>query len=107
MTESEKRKNTPIYSGVLKYFPDAIKEVAKCSLQGNLQHHPEKPLHWDKDKSKDHLDCLIRHSMDAGTFDTDGIRHSSKVAWRALANLQIEIENARETDKTFKKDESF
>jgi len=45
--------------------------------------------------------------MDAGTFDTDGIRHSSKIAWRALANLQIEIENARETDKTFKKDESF
>ena len=107
MTEAESRKNTPIYSGVLKYFPDAIKEVAKCSLQGNTQHHPEKPLHWDKSKSNDHLDCLIRHSMDAGTFDTDGLRHSSKIAWRSLANLQIEIEQARETDKTFKKDEKF
>ncbi|ANS03446.1 hypothetical protein [uncultured Mediterranean phage uvDeep-CGR2-KM19-C269] len=26
-------------------------------------------------------------------MDTDGIRHSTKVAWRSLANLQKEIEN--------------
>ncbi len=102
-----KRKEVPIYSGVLMYFPDAIKEVAKCSFQGNLQHHPDKPLHWDKDKSNDHLDALLRHSIDAGTFDVDGIRHSSKVAWRALANLQIEIDNAKTMDKTFKKDSEF
>ena len=30
--------------------------------------------------------------MDAGTLDDDGISHSTKVAWRALANLQKEIE---------------
>jgi hypothetical protein len=93
--EAEYRKNTPIFSGVLMYFPDAIKAVAQCSLQGNLQHHPEKPLHWDKAKSSDHLDSLTRHLMDAGTLDNDGISHSTKVAWRALANLQIEIEKSR------------
>jgi hypothetical protein len=32
--------------------------------------------------------------MDAGTVDTDGVRHSTKVAWRALANLEKEIEAA-------------
>lgn len=95
MNESEQRKNTPIYSGVLKYFPDAIKEVAKCSLQGNIQHHPNKPLHWDKNKSSDHLDALTRHLIDAGTLDTDKIRHSTKVAWRALANLQTEIDKEK------------
>ena len=26
-------------------------------------------------------------------MDTDGTRHSAKVAWRALANLQKELEN--------------
>mgnify|MGYP003639370301 FL=1 len=104
MTEAEKRKNTPIYSGVLKYFPDAIKEVAKCSLQGNIQHHKDKPLHWDKNKSSDHLDCLIRHSLDAGTLDTDGLRHSAKIAWRALANLQIEIEKEEELPECISKD---
>ena len=88
-----KRKEIPVYSGVLKYFPDAIKEVARCSYRGNQQHNPNKKLHWDRSKSGDELDALSRHLLDAGTFDSDGIRHSAKVAWRALANLQKEIEN--------------
>ena len=50
------------------------------------------PLHWDRSKSGDELDALTRHLMEAGTIDTDGVRHSVKVAWRALANLQKEIE---------------
>jgi len=83
----------PVFTGVLKYFPDAIKEVSKVSLQGNKQHHPEKPLHWARSKSSDELDALTRHLIDAGSLDDDGIRHSAKVAWRALANLQKEIEN--------------
>ena len=88
-----KRKEVPVYSGVLKYFPDAIKEVARCSYRGNQQHNPNTKLHWDRSKSGDELDALSRHLLDAGTFDSDGIRHSAKVAWRALANLQKEIEN--------------
>jgi hypothetical protein len=90
---TEDRKKIPVYSGVLKYFPDAIKEVARCSYKGNEQHNPGTPLHWDRSKSGDELDALMRHLIDAGTIDTDGIRHSAKVAWRALANLQKEIEN--------------
>ncbi len=90
--EAQYRKDTPVFTGVLKYFPDAIKEIARVSLAGNNQHHPDKPLHWDRNKSTDELDALARHLIDAGTLDTDGIRHSAKVAWRALANLQKEIE---------------
>ena len=86
------RKGIPVYSGVLCYFPDAIKEVARCSQVGNDQHHKGKPLHWDRSKSGDELDALTRHLMEAGTMDTDGILHSTKVAWRALANLQKELE---------------
>jgi hypothetical protein len=93
---AETRKKTPVFSGVLKYFPDAIREISRVSLAGNNQHHPEKPLHWDRNKSTDELDALTRHLIDAGTLDTDGIRHSAKVAWRALANLQKELENERE-----------
>ncbi len=89
---SKERKDRPVYSGVLKYFPDAIMEVARVSLAGNKQHHPDKPLHWDRTKSTDDLDALSRHLIDAGKIDSDGIRHSAKVAWRALANLQKEIE---------------
>ena len=89
----QKRKQLPIYSGVLKYFPDALAEVSKVSRAGNEQHNPDKPLHWDRSKSTDELDALTRHLLEAGKLDTDGIRHSAKIAWRALANLQKEIEN--------------
>jgi len=89
---ANKRKGMPVYSGVLNYFPDAIREVARCSKAGNDQHHPGTPLHWDRSKSTDELDALTRHLIEAGTIDSDNIRHSVKVAWRALANLQKELE---------------
>jgi hypothetical protein len=93
----EDRKSKPVFSGVIKYFPDAILEVAKCSKAGNDQHHPDLPLHWDRTKSSDHLDALARHLIQAGQIDDDGILHSTKVAWRALANLQVEIEKRGQT----------
>lgn len=97
MTETlaQWRKNRPLYSGVLRYFPDALLEVAHCSKVGNDQHNPGEPLHWAKEKSQDEGDALLRHQLEAGTYDTDGVRHSAKVAWRALAQLQREIEAER------------
>lgn len=94
-TDAQERKNAPIYSGVLKYFPDAIAAVAQLSKIGNDQHNPGQPLHWAREKSADHHDCLLRHVMEAGTIDTDGVRHSAKAAWRALAALQLELEAAQ------------
>ena len=94
------RKATPVYSGVIKYFPDALQAIAQCSKVGNDQHNPGEPLHWARGKSGDELDALTRHLIDAGTIDTDGVRHSTKVAWRALANLQKELELAGETNGT-------
>ena len=93
--EADERKATPVYSGVLKYFPNALKEVAKCSKAGNDQHHPDKPLHWDMSKSKDELDALTRHLIDhsINPTDTDGILHLAKVAWRALAGLERHLTN--------------
>lgn len=93
-TEAKERKAVPIYSGVIKYFPRALAAVAELSRIGNDQHNPGKPLHWDRSKSGDELDALTRHLVEAGTIDTDGVRHSAKVAWRALANLEKEIERA-------------
>lgn len=92
-TDKTQRKNTPMARGLLDYFPDALAEVAHVSYIGNEQHNPGKPLHWAKEKSTDHADCIIRHLVDRGTLDTDNVRHSAKVAWRALALLQTEIEN--------------
>ena len=89
------RKATPVFSGVLKYFPNALKEVSRCSKAGNDQHHPDKPLHWDMNKSKDELDALTRHLIDhsVNPVDTDGMLHLTKVAWRALAALERHLTN--------------
>lgn len=91
-TGRQERKDVPIATGVLDYFPLALAEVARVSLAGNKQHHDGQPLHWDKSKSMDHADSLVRHLLERGTLDTDGMRHTAKVAWRALALLQIELE---------------
>tara|TARA_R110002074_G_scaffold400820_1_gene597139 strand:- start:126 stop:590 length:465 start_codon:yes stop_codon:yes gene_type:complete len=96
-TKAELRKGMPVFSGVLKYFPNAIKEVAKCSKVGNDQHHPDKPLHWDMNKSTDEYDALTRHLIDhtINPMDDDGVLHLAKVAWRALAGLERYLTNKR------------
>lgn len=81
---AEERKKIPVYSGVIKYFPDAIVEVAKISYVGSKQHHPDKGVFWDKSKSSDELDALMRHMIEG---------EWAAVAWRALANLQRECDN--------------
>lgn len=87
------RKSCPVASGVLDYFPDALVAIAGVSFVGNEQHNSGQPLHWDRSKSTDEADTLIRHFLQRGTLDTDGLRHTAKMAWRALALLQKEIEN--------------
>ena len=91
-TDAKERKAAPMCTGVLDYFPLALAEVARVSKAGSEQHHPGEPLHWDRAKSLDHADCIVRHLADRGTLDTDNMRHSAKVAWRALALLQSELE---------------
>jgi hypothetical protein len=93
--DARARKALPVCTGVIDYFPEALLAVAELSKKGNEQHHPGKPLHWDKTKSTDEADALLRHLIDRGRLDTDGIRHTAKVAWRALALLQREIDAER------------
>lgn len=93
-TDTKARKAVPIARGVLDYFPDAIAAVAELSRIGNEQHNPGQPMHWAREKSTDHADCVVRHLIDRGKIDTDKVRHSTKVAWRALALLQLEIEES-------------
>ena len=94
-SDAKIRKDAPIARGVLGYFPKAMFAVAEVSRVGNEQHNPGQPMHWARGKSTDHADCIVRHLIEAGTLDTDGLRHSAKVAWRALALLETELEAAQ------------
>ena len=90
--DAKARKDIPLASGVFDYFPDALAEVAKVSKTGNDQHNPGQPLHWARGKSTDQADTMLRHFIERGTMDTDGMRHSAKMVWRGLAILQLELE---------------
>jgi len=92
---AKERKQFPIASGFMDYFPDAIVAIANISYRGNQQHNSDKPLHWDRSKSADEADAMLRHFLQRGTLDTDGVAHTAKMAWRALALLQKEIEESQ------------
>lgn len=93
--EGAARKAIPVYTGFIKYFPRAILAVAELSRIANDQHNPGQPVHWSKGKSTAHLDSALRHVIDdvlGVAVDTDNVRHKTKVAWRAMADLEIAIE---------------
>lgn len=91
-TDKQARKEMPIARGVVDYFPRALAAIANVSYVGNQQHNPGQPMHWARGKSMDHADCIVRHLIERGTVDDDGLRHSAKLAWRALALLELELE---------------
>ena len=91
-TDPAKRAEYPMADGLLDYFSNALAEVSRLSKIANDQHNPGQPMHWSRGKSTDHANKIVKHLIDRSKFDTDGIRHSAKVAWRALAMLQEELE---------------
>lgn len=94
-TDAAQRKAIPMARGLLDYFPAALAAVAEVSKAGNDKHNPGEEMHHARGKSTDHADCILRHLVDRGALDPeDGLRHSAKVAWRALALLQEELEAA-------------
>lgn len=93
--DSAERKRIPLVTGVLDYFPAALVEVAKVSFAGNEKHNPGQPLHWARGKSNDHADAIGRHLLERGSIDAiTRVRNSAQLAWRALALLQQEMEDA-------------
>ena len=93
-TDSGERKTFPIYSGFINYFPNAIAAVSHLSYKGSQQHHPDQPLHWDKNKSGDELDALMRHMID-GDWE--------QVAWRAMGNLERKLTGHCQYEKAIDK----
>lgn len=97
--DSGERKNFPLYSGLVKYFPAALAAVAYVSKIGNDKHNPGEPLHHARRKSKDHADCIGRHLIDMEEdfgkgqgCDEHGVPQVAYIAWRALALCQEWLE---------------
>jgi hypothetical protein len=99
-TDSAERKNYPMLSGLLNYFPAALAGAANTSKLGNDKHNPGQPLHHARGKSMDHGDCIIRHLMDTENLkasfkagessvkQSDILLEANQLVWRALAYSQ-------------------
>jgi hypothetical protein len=100
-TDSAARKEYPIVTGCLDFFPAAIAGVARHS-HINAQKHGGGVFHH-RGASMDHCDCLLRHLIDLrgvlrGVLDerlvTPGLHEerilneANALAWRALAISQ-------------------
>lgn len=95
---SADRKEVAMARGLFAYFPDALAVVARHSVRSNEKHNPGQPVHWSREKSADHEDCIGRHSIavaaDPDSMDGDA-PHVVCRAWRALAALQLWAEAKR------------
>lgn len=95
-TDSDVRKQMPVATGCMAYFPDALMCVSFISKVGNEKHNPGQPLHWAKEKSTDEPDAEVRHMLDhlrglppdPGLEPLGELGHLASKAWRALAHLQ-------------------
>jgi hypothetical protein len=103
-TDYAERKGFPLFTFLTEYFPDAIEELVKISIAGNKQHgNATDKIRWERGKSTDQLNTAMRHLWDHATVgpkDTDGCYHLGKTAWRALAQLQLQIEADRNASDT-------
>jgi hypothetical protein len=97
-TDSNERKEYPLYHGLWRYFPAALAGVAGHSKRGNDKHNPGEPMHHSRGKSADHADCILRHLMDIADLEWREpteynvarlIEEANSLAWRALALSQI------------------
>ena len=93
---SQIRKNTPIHTVLTEYFPDAFMAIAQQCQQGDTKHNPQNagnPPFWAREKSKDHLNCVVRHAMTPNRHDEEtNLPECVAMAWRALAYCQLELE---------------
>lgn len=101
-TDSQARKEYPLYRGLWRYFPAALAGVAKHSKAGNDKHNPGEEMHHARGKSGDHEDCILRHLMDLADMraalergeittgpEADALlAEANALCWRSLALAQ-------------------
>lgn len=108
--DDKARKGMPIFKLVTRYFPKALREVTKVSVANNVRYNPDRDpfdINWSRGKSPDQLGSLFRHMMEravdgkkfeglspnvAKLIGYDRVYVLAEAAWRALAALELEIE---------------
>lgn len=89
----------PYYTVLFKQFPNAIREVVKCSQAGHNKYN-ETDKDWQNFSRLDNADirykeAMIRHMTEEGIVDDmeefGEMTHEAAVVWNALADLEIKL----------------
>ena len=94
-TDSAARKALPLLTFLKGYFPRTFVALTRHSVAANEKHNPGEPLHWSRDKSNDHGNCIIRHQLECDGHSTDpdtGELIEVAVAWRACAQSELALD---------------
>lgn len=83
---------SPVFRGLIDYFPRACEQVAAVSAFGATKYSWKGWLSVDKGFER-YSDALVRHLTSEGKGETEdrdsGLRHASHVAWNAMARLEL------------------
>lgn len=94
------RAKPKVWQGIIRYFPLAIREVSHLSELGSYKYTWGGWAHVEDGRTR-YSDALGRHLVDEcldanGIDPSDGIYHDVKIAWNALARLEIRLRARRE-----------
>lgn len=88
---------SPVFQGLLDYFPRACLAVADVSYAG-AQKYAWKGWETVPDGVNRYSDALGRHIVNEsidGPYDPDGFLHKAQIAWNALAALELFLRNSK------------
>lgn len=98
---------SPVFRGLLDYFPRACQAVAKVSQKG-AEKYCWKGWENVPDGINRYSDAIVRHMCKEaieGKIDPDfGLLHKAHAAWNALAVLELELRQQEEFAHTHKEE---
>lgn len=102
----------PIFTVLVKQFPKAFNEIARCSASGHKKYPADvdymnfKRVSLEENNNR-YLDACMRHLIesqgglkkDAGMEPYGGAIHLAQAAWNILAHLEIKLSENLEVSK--------
>lgn len=86
----------PKMSLLFKQFPKALEAIVKCSEYGNEKYketdHDFMNFKRVEGGSQTYADASLRHRLIKGNDEESGLPHAYHIAWNALAELELYIE---------------
>ena len=91
-------KKTKYLRFFFRKFPLALKAVAEVAEEGDAKHNGTVNSFLSIENGhQEYSEAMVRHILaeiiEGPTDPDDGILHSAKIAWGALARLEIELQN--------------